>query len=98
MNNQIQSTKKEVKLHSSTIFGILSYIFSLSKSSLYAGLIIGIIGIVKGAKCKNSSKLPLALSIIGTTISTYRICLGIVLSILMIIYYLSMFIVMILSN
>lgn len=67
-NNCGTSLAKKVKKEPSTtnVFGIISLIFANIPKVSLAGIIIGIIGIVKGAKCHKKNTTPLALSIVGT--------------------------------
>lgn len=67
-NNCGTSLAKKVKKEQSTtnVFGIISLIFANIPKVSLVGIIIGIIGIVKGAKCHKKNTTPLALSIVGT--------------------------------
>lgn len=69
-NNCAKTIHKPIsKLPSSTIaFGVTSVILSQTAFCMY-GIIFGLIGIIFGSKCKKITKTPLALSIIGMSLS-----------------------------
>lgn len=97
MNNESKSLESKEKLSSNVIFGILSFIFSQLSGYFYAGLIIGIIGIIKSIKAEKEKQLSLALSIVGTSLSFINIMMGLISVFIFVCYYFFYFIIMMLT-
>ena len=90
-NQEVCCKEKKEVLSSNVIFGILSVIFSQLSGYFYAGLVTGIIGIIKGVRCRKKTQLPLALSIIGTVFSVINILSNLLAITFLVFYYLFYF-------
>ena len=81
--------KKESK--PTIIFGVLSVIFAHLADFTIVGLVLGILGIVKGVKCRDKSDTPLALSIIGTSLSALNFASMILAYIMLTVFFIVYF-------
>lgn len=83
--------KKEKKINGALVLSILSMIFGHIRNLSLAGLIVGIIGIVKNAKSKEKSETSLALSIIGTSFSAINLVAQVITMFFVILYFILYF-------
>ena len=90
--------KKINEKHPSTsiVFGVISTICIFLESFNIVGIVLGIIGIVHGAKCRKISKTPLAFSIVGLGGCVIRLLNTLFILLLICGYYLLYFLIIIL--
>lgn len=84
-NKVIQRTNK--KPNTTIVFGVISCIFAFINQFSIVSIIVGIIGLIYGAKCKNITKTPLAFSIVGLSIGSLAFIKTIISTMIAIFYF-----------